>query len=276
MNKLIYLLILAIAVPILSFTHRPLTWVAIGDSITYLNDHPDETGNRVTKGYLSGVTEKLSHIRYVNQGHNGWTSRKIADSIERLGIPRADVYSIFLGTNDWWRGDHIGKWEDYTSATGDTTIYGAFRIIIDKIRQLNPDAAIVLITPLQRGDFVYINNAKNNAYGSYKEKAGQTLEQVVAAILDIAQREHLKAVDLYHDRRLSVSHTVRYKRLRDSATGEYRNYSYPDYTTVPFHPGVDEYPYPVDAIGMTYDGLHPSDKGNARIAKRLVKVLKKL
>jgi len=276
MQKLIYLLILAIAVPAFSFTPRPLTWVAIGDSITYLNDHPDETGDRVTKGYLSRVTERLSYIQYINQGHNGWTSRKIADSIERLGIPKADVYSVLLGTNDWWRGDHVGKWEDYASATGDTTIYGAFRIIIDKIRQLNPDASIVLITPLQRGDFVYINNAKNNAYGSYKDKAGQTLEQVVDAIRDIGEHEHFTVVDLYHDRRLSVSHTVRYKRLRDSATGEYRNYSYPDYTTIPFHPGVDEYPYPPDAVDMTYDGLHPSDKGNARIAKRLVKVLKKL
>jgi lysophospholipase L1-like esterase len=276
MQKLIYLLIIAIAVPAFSFTHRPLTWVAIGDSITYLNDHPDETGNRVTKGYLSGVTEKLSYIQYINQGHNGWTSRKIADSIERLGIPKADVYSIFLGTNDWWHGDHVGQWEDYTSATGDTTVYGAFRTIIDKIRQLNPDAAIVLITPLQRGDFVYINNAKNNAYGSYKDKAGQRLEQLVDAIRDIGEHEHFKIVDLYRDRRLSVGHAVHYKRLRDSATGEYRNYAYPDYIDVPFHPGADEYPYPPDAIDMTYDGLHPSDKGNARIAKRLVKVLRKL
>ncbi|MDO6432919.1 SGNH/GDSL hydrolase family protein [Flavitalea sp. BT771] len=276
MQKLIYLLILAIAIPILSFTHRPLTWVAIGDSITYLNDHPDETGNRVTKGYLSRVTEKLSYVQYINQGHNGWTSRKIADSIERLGIPRADVYSIFLGTNDWWQGHHVGFWKDYASGSGDTTIYGAFRMIIDKIRRLNPDASIVLITPLQRGDFVYINNAKNNAFGSYKDKDGQRLEQVVDAIRDIGEHEHFKVVDLYHDRHLSVSHTVRYKRLRDSATGEYRNYSYPDYTTIPFHPEVDEYPYPADAIGMTYDGLHPSDKGNAWIAKKLVKVLRKL
>src|SRR5258707_848836 len=129
-KKLLYLLILVIVVPNLSFTHRPLTWVAIGDSITYLNDH--------------------------------------------------------------------------------------------------------------------------------------------------AQHEHLKVVDLYHDRRLSVSHTVRYKRLRDPQTGEYRNYAYPEYTGIPFNPGVDEYPYPPDAMGMTYDGLHPSDKGNAYIAKRLVKVLRKL
>lgn len=276
MKKLVYLSFFIIIVPVLSFTHRPLTWVAIGDSITYLNDHANETGDRVTKGYMSCVTEKLSYIQYVNQGHNGWTSGGIARHIDSLGIPKADVYSVFLGTNDWWRGDHVGRWEDFASATGDTTVYGAFRIIINKIRSLNPDAAIVLITPLQRGDFVYINNAKNNAYGSYKAKAGQTLEQVVNAIRDIGEHEHFKVVDLYHDRRLSVTHIVRFKRLRDPASGEYQNYSYPEYTTIPFTPGVDEYPYPTDAGDMTYDGLHPSDKGNAYIAKKLVKVMKKL
>ena len=276
MKQFITLLVLSITLLITSFTHHPLTWVAIGDSITYLNDHTNETGNRMTKGYLSRVTEKLSYIQYINQGHNGWTSRRIADSIERLGIPKADVYSIFLGTNDWWQGHHVGRWEDYAYATGDTTIYGAFRIIIDKIRSLNPDASIVLITPLQRADFVYINNAKNNAYGSYKEKAGQRLEQVVEAIRDIAGHEHFKVVDLYHDKHLSVAHMVHYKRLKDPASGEYRNYSYPDYIDVAFTPGVDEYPYPVDAEDMTFDGLHPSDKGNAYIAKKLAKVLKKL
>ncbi|HVW62402.1 MAG TPA: SGNH/GDSL hydrolase family protein, partial [Puia sp.] len=120
--KLIYLSLFIIIIPVFSFTHRPLVWVAIGDSITYLNDHTNETGDRVTKGYLSRVTEKLSYIRYVNQGHNGWTSRGIARNIDSLGIPKADVYSIFLGTNDWWHADHVGRWEDYASATGDTTV----------------------------------------------------------------------------------------------------------------------------------------------------------
>jgi lysophospholipase L1-like esterase len=268
MKKCIYLPVIFLFV--CSFTRHPITWVAIGDSITYLNDHANETGNRVTKGYLSRVTEKLPYIQYVNQGHNGWTSRRIADSIERLNIPRADIYSIFLGTNDWWHGDHIGRWEDYVMATGDSTVYGAFRIIINKIRSLNPSATIVLITPMQRSDFVYINNARNNAYGSYKAKAGQTLEQVVDAIRNIGAHEHFKIVDLYHNKKLEIPRLVQFKRLRDPQTGEYKNYPYPAYTGVPFDPAKDAYPYPVEAIGMTYDGLHPSDKGNACIARELV------
>jgi lysophospholipase L1-like esterase len=44
---------------------------------------------------------------------------------------------------------------------------------------------------------------------------------------------------------------------------------------VPFNPETDEYPYPVEAIDMTYDGLHPSDKGYEVIARMLVKILKR-
>jgi lysophospholipase L1-like esterase len=276
MKKLICLLILAGALTLASFTHRPLTWVAIGDSITYLNDHTDETGNRLTKGYLTQVTQRLPHIHYTNQGHNGWTTGNIARSIDKLGLTTADVYSVFLGTNDWWHSNHLGTWKDYMDNTGDTTIYGAFRIILNKLRSLNKDAAIILITPMPRGDFVYINNPKNNAYGSYKDKDGQSLEQVADAIHTIGRYEHLKVIDLYHTKSLSVPHIVHFKHLKDPQTGEYRNYPYPAYVDIPFNPATDEYPYPVDAMDVTYDGLHPSDKGDAIIAKKLIKILKRL
>ncbi|RZK46852.1 MAG: SGNH/GDSL hydrolase family protein, partial [Pedobacter sp.] len=39
---------LLVIITAFSFTQKPKTWVAIGDSITYLNDHQDETGNRIT------------------------------------------------------------------------------------------------------------------------------------------------------------------------------------------------------------------------------------
>jgi lysophospholipase L1-like esterase len=266
----------AVAVVFLAFSHKPLTWVAIGDSITYLNDHADETGNRITRGYLTDVVEKLDYIHYSNQGHNGWTTQNFAKSIEKINIPVGDVYTVFLGTNDWWHSHRIGAWADYRDSTGDSTIYGCMRVLLDKIRSLNKDAAIILITPMPRADFVYIRNPANNAYGSYKDKDGQTLEAVAAAMMDIGRRERLVTVDLYHVKELAVPHLVHFKRLKDTATGVYRDYPYPEYIGVLFHPGVDEYPYPVEAMDMTYDGLHPSDKGHRVIAERLVKVMKKL
>jgi hypothetical protein len=55
MKKIVSLLILICLLG--SFTKKEITWVAIGDSITYLNDHPEATDNRITKGYMSMVVE---------------------------------------------------------------------------------------------------------------------------------------------------------------------------------------------------------------------------
>lgn len=93
MKKFFFLLLIILCGS--SFVPPKTLWIAIGDSITYLNEHPDEAGNRITKGYMTRVVEKIPDIEYINQGHNGWTSGGIADKIEELGLVRADVYSVF-------------------------------------------------------------------------------------------------------------------------------------------------------------------------------------
>ncbi|MVM39620.1 SGNH/GDSL hydrolase family protein [Spirosoma sp. HMF3257] len=257
-----------------SIEHKELSWVAIGDSITYLNEHLDETGNRITKGYMTRVVDRLPYVKYTNQGHNGWTSGGIAREIETLGLTKADLYSVFLGTNDWWAGRPLGRLADYQQNTGNTTVYGSFRIIINKLRSLNPQAPIILITPMQRVDFVYLRNFKNNAYGSYKDKNGQYLEAFANAIDSIGRFEKLPVVDLYHMSGLQAKKLVKYKRLKDPKSGVYKNYTYPKFIGLPFNPETDEYPYPVGAIDKTYDGLHPSDKGYELISRQLIKVIK--
>ncbi len=264
------LLILTLCIFVsLALAPRKISWVAIGDSITYLNDHQDETGNRVTKGYMTLISEKYPQVTYTNQGHNGWTSINIADKIEELGLVKADVYTVFLGTNDWWQGKPLGSISNYEQNTGSGTVYGAFGVIIRKLKQLNKKSRIILITPMQRGDFVYINNTKNNAYGSYKDKNGQTLEQFANAIVEIGKLEKIPMVDLYHDSGMNMDNIVNFKKLKDPSTGAYKNYNYPDFTEIPFSPETDEYPYPPEAVNMTYDGLHPSDKGYQVIADML-------
>lgn len=273
MKKLLFLL--PVIYLLTSFLPKETSWVAIGDSITYLNDHLNETGNRDTKGYMTRVTEELPNIHYTNQGHNGWTAVRIATEIEKLGLEKAGIYSVFLGTNDWWHGQALGSFDDYRNNTGTGTFYGAYRIIINKLRSLNKEAKIILITPMQRGDFVYINNMKNNAYGSYKAKNGQLLSQFADAVNAIGNYERFDVVDLYNKSGITLNNMVKYKRLKDPQTGSYKNYAYPGFIDIPFNPDTDEYPYPPDAAGMTYDGLHPSDKGYAVIAGMLAEVLKK-
>ena len=270
------LLLLAIILISLGSVKRKISWIAIGDSITYLNDHTNETGNRVTKGYMTLISEKYPRVEYINQGHNGWTSINIANRIDSLGLIKADVYTVFLGTNDWWQGKPLGTIANYEQNSGNGTVYGAFRIITEKLKKLNKKARVILITPMQRGDFVYINSSKNNAYGSYRPKNEQTLEQFANAVVEIGKLEKFPVVDLYHDSGINMETMVNFKKLKDPASGSYKNFTYPEYTSIPFDAEKDEYPYPVEAGNMTYDGLHPSDKGYAVIAEMLAKKWKGL
>jgi lysophospholipase L1-like esterase len=271
----IRLIALVLLCQLSAFTPGSITWTAIGDSITYLNDHHDETGNRITNGYMAIVAAQHPNIKYINQGHNGWTTVSIAKEIENLGLTKTDVYSVFLGTNDWWSGLPLGSMNDYIHNTGVKTTYGSYRIIINKIRNLNPTAKFILITPMQRSDFVYIADANNNAYGCYKPKNGQELSQFADAVKEIGKYEHFTVIDLYYKSGITVKNVVKFKRLKDTVTGTYRNIKYPHYKGILFNPGRDEYPYPVDAIGYTYDGLHPSDKGYKVIADMIINVFKK-
>jgi lysophospholipase L1-like esterase len=256
---------------------KEISWVAIGDSITYHNGKPWATRNRLTHGYMDDVAEKLPYIHFTNQGYGGWTAKTMADNIEKIGVTKADIYTILLGTNDWWTCLSIGTLNDYTNNTGNGTVYGAYRTIINKIHSLNSDAKIILLTPMQRTDFVDVNDSTSIIYGCYKaNKTGHFLSEYADAIKSIAKAENFKLVDLYNKSGITIQNAVKFRRLRDPKTGVYKNYTYPDYVGVPYDPRKDDYPYPLDAIDMTYDGLHPSNKGHQVIADMLVEVMKKM
>lgn len=269
------ILLLLVAVSCSSFIPPgEITLTAIGDSFTYLNEHLNESEDRVKKGWITRVQEQVPGLTYTNQGHNYWTGSEIASKLEKFDLQSSDIYTIFLGTNDWGNGVKLGTLADYTNNTGPATFNGALRVIIDKLRSLNPKAHIILMTPMQRADFVYILNARINGVGSYRDKNGQSLESFANAIKAIAKQDQLDVVDLYKDRRLGMRQAVKFKYLRDPQTYEYKEYMYPDYVDVPFNPLADEYPYPLKAMNMTYDGIHPSDKGSAVIAELVAKVIK--
>ena len=147
MRKIIVLLLLLGSFSSFS-PKKERTWTAIGDSITAQDDKPESTKNRITRGYMSRVTEKLPYLHFNNVGRGGWTAKNMADNINSLGLGKTDFYSVFLGTNDWWTALPIGTFDDYGDNTGNKTVFGAYRTIIDKIHSLNPDAVIILITPM--------------------------------------------------------------------------------------------------------------------------------
>ncbi|MGY4535689.1 hypothetical protein ACVW0P_000083 [Mucilaginibacter sp. UYNi724] len=47
---------------------KQLTWTAIGDSITYMNGRPELSKDRISRGYMDDVVDKLPYVKYVNNG----------------------------------------------------------------------------------------------------------------------------------------------------------------------------------------------------------------
>ena len=231
-----------------------IQWVAIGDSFTYLNDHLDETGYRVSRGYLSRIADRIPALQLTNIGMNGST---FADWVHQP-IPKADLYTVLLGTNDWHQGYPIGSEQDFRHRKRGT-ILGHLGILLDHIRLANPRGKIVAGNPVERADFVYLLDPENNAQGSYAPEHGQKLSEVATAILKCCEAEGVNTVDLHTRSGFTQERLVQFKRVRQGET--YADLPYPDYIGKAFRPGKDDYPYPAEAIALTYDGLHPSDQG---------------
>ena len=129
-------------------------WCSIGTSITYYNDH--FLNERFARGYQSRVMDKISFSQFTNVGVAGQaiaTGAKsgsvpcLAAQVDSVLTAVADFYTIEHGINDWNRCATIGTIDDFINNTGYSTFYGAWRIVIDKIYTLNPNAKIILITP---------------------------------------------------------------------------------------------------------------------------------
>lgn len=249
--------------------HEKKSWCAIGDSFTYLNDHLDECGGRLQTGYLSRVLSKIPELSLTNIGINGSTTRDWLT----VDIPEADLYSILLGTNDWALGIPLGDDEAF-SARKEGTILGNLGILTDKIRTKNPKAQIFVLNPVERADFVYLFDKENNRHGSYAANEGQWLWEIAEGIFRNCRGEGIYPVNLHDLSGFTQENVVRFKRVPQE--NGYENLPYPLYTQVTSHPTEEEYPYPPEAIGYTYDGLHPSDEGSEIIAGVLADAIQKV
>lgn len=218
---------------------KNINWCAIGDSFTYLNDHLDETDYRVTKGYLTRVCEKIPGLQYRNIGINGSATE---DWLE-VEIPEADFYTILLGTNDWAHEIPLGSEANFREKRSGT-ILGNLAVILEKVRSVSPQAG------------------------------GQWLKDIAMGIYDICVKNGIDVLDLYHLSGFTQENLMRFKRVK--TVNGYEELSYPDYTDYGENYMEGEQPYPPEAIGMTYDGLHPSDMGNEIIAKCLAEKIREM
>ena len=163
------------------------SWCSLGTSITWYDSRVDNARGKFIRGYQSRVLDVLRFKRFVNCGVNGGV---VASQYGK--IAKADVYTIEHGINDWGHGVKIGTPADYASNATNGTFYANYRILVDRIRAVNPDAKIVLCTP-----------RKGYGFGKYlppKESMphhGIHLREYAAAVREIAKMEGFVVADFY-------------------------------------------------------------------------------
>ena len=188
-----------------------------------------------------------------------------------MELPKADVYTILLGTNDWHQGIRIGTGEDF-AAGAPGTILGNLGNLHQRIKALNPAAKVLFCTPVARTDFVYLFDHHNNAQGSYASEHGQRLCDVAYGIVESCAAQGIACVNLYDESGITPENAVHFKRVHTDE-GDL-DLPFPDYLGIPFDPDEDPYPYPLESHALTYDGLHPTDEGNEILASLIAAKLK--
>lgn len=162
------------------------TWCTLGTSISWYNDHVAK--GRFTKGYQSRVMEVLTFDKFVNPAINGGTV--VGQAAGK--VPKADYYTIEHGINDWGRSTPVGTMDEYRSRVNSRSFFANYRKLIDKIREANPKATIILCTPRRGYGFgTYLPASSDDP------KNGIYLREYAEAVRTIAAEEGFPVADFY-------------------------------------------------------------------------------
>lgn len=225
----------------------------LGDSIT----DPGSYGDKIRK-YWDFLKEWLGITPYV-YGVSGkqWDDLpRQAEQLKREHGDDVDAIMVFLGTNDFNDGVPMGEWftereEQVMAARGEvqklvtrkqrTSIFstdtykGRINIGLLRLKQLFPDKQIVLLTPLHRS-LANFGDKNVQPDESYQNACGEYIDAYVQAIKEAGNVWSVPVIDL------------------NAVTG--------------MNPMVEE--QMIYFYDSRFDRLHPSTKGQERMARTLV------
>ena len=197
-----------------SFPYRK-NWVAIGDSITEINEN-----NGLS--YV-GYAERKLGFKVDNQGHSGWTIYKLWRDRSEAGwedavsaINDGDIVTILAGTNDFDTAttfipaddaamDAAGNPHPRFGTTDQTsedakdphTTLGCLRLMIERILTLKPGARLSVFSPFYREKGSLIGTTGWNKM--YVNSEGRTIYDYADAIYSVAREYNLPAYNTCRD-----------------------------------------------------------------------------
>lgn len=166
----------------------------LGDSITEGYDASEmskcywrllEGDGAIVRGYgIAGTRISRQQSMHIDPKWDRYFRTRVRDM-----DPDADVIVIFGGVNDHGHGDaHIGSMDDRT----DDTFYGALHNLYTEVRDMYPEARIVVMTPLH----YYGEDLLRDEFGSSKDGP---LKAYRDAIIEVAAYHDIPVLDLYNE-----------------------------------------------------------------------------
>lgn len=182
-----------------------LTWVSVGDSITAGNNSDATYTSGVAQGYYQDHALPLMPkvVTHYNRGYGGYTMAIPGAGDTYTGITSvdsqfetADIYTVFLGTNDFSRNVPVGSYASSTGATND--FYGGMKQLYVDLTGKNMNAIIIFVTPLKRT----LGKNSTIAWDS-ANTAGFKLVDYVNAIKDFGSNYGCPVLDLFNESGIS-------------------------------------------------------------------------
>ena len=186
-----------------------LSWVSIGDSLTYLDSDPGPGGptGKPTKGYQTRIREIITFSSFTNIG----TSGNSMVAYPYNNIIAGDIYTIALGVNDWRACTPVGTLDDYKNygdgTDGSVTYFSeALRRIVNKCRAMNPESFIIIMTPRRGRDF----GGQFPTHSTDANTAGIYLHQYADLLKEVARYESFPLVDQYYESGINDTNLQKY------------------------------------------------------------------
>lgn len=202
-------------------------WVAIGDSITAINEN-----NGLS--YV-GYAKRALGWSCTNQGHGGWTIYKLWRDRETAGwetdisaLGDNDVVTILAGTNDFDTKSFSTPASDTamdaaanphprfgtTDPTSEDakdphTTLGCLRLMIERILELKPSARLIVFSPFYR-EKGSLNGSTGWNKDLYINSDGKTIYDYADAIYSVAREYNLPAYNTCRDCGINVQTLATY------------------------------------------------------------------
>ena len=157
-----------------------LTYCSIGDSITKAGQ------------YQRVICQMCGFIETTNVSESGIEACQLANKIKdgTYALPNADIYTIFIGINDFRHSVPVGTLMDSTQGELTTFSMGLKSLIQECYKTMNPDKGrVILVLPYKNSDTPNFNTANEQ---------GVKLINYIEVAKEIASFYSLPTVDLFN------------------------------------------------------------------------------